>query len=926
MKKEYLKYLVLLFNIAFISINANAQNKWQPDSTAYHYLSRGNNIDQFKSSGLTTISKDLTIHNSNATSIRWDVPANSGKVSLLLLTGDIDLRKMVLYSVCRRNNVPNTITIYVNCVSGTRFFIGPTTKVSPSNFALPETDWHQMGSFIATGALNSANSNDLQHVKSISFETTNASVNCSLWIDEIKTIEPTGPVSIVHFNRFRSNADSLLVPFLLQKNLKANLDIPFGFAKSQLTETKSGLTYTYVGLNRIDTLVHNHGWSCTSHGSFYEDVRYLSATDLYKLCALDSFINHGLDARWCFSIPMDACTNSIFKQIKDWNIYSSIRKQDSGFNELPINNPYNLKFFRPTSASAGPNVGGTPFTISQMKSYVDSIQNNHGLLIMDFGSIITAPSNLFHESELTMQNDAYALVNYADSLQIPFITFEDLFKKDTAYVQHLTASDDYFILNTLSTSTLDVQLNDVAPNGSSLTLSIISPPVYGAATVIAGSIQYTPSSSCYITDTLSYTLSDGQSIDTARVFIQRMGSTIVAVKTGYCLPNTFALNVQVTGGLSPFSYNWQDGDTSQSRNVSGPDTLILIVTDNSGCSISDSLILTNNPKPDPTVTDSIQCGPGVPLCIVNSIGTNLWYDAPVAGNLLQTNGNTYTTSVNATTTFYVAVDYGTCISNRIPVKTILKKPFVQITSVDTAICPGPTGKIRLDANVDIGLSYKWLKNGIAIPTNATSNFYYSRKVASYQLQVTRNLDGCIDTSNTIIITAIDTPTISTTQGLTFCNGDSILLSLPVISGANYVWYQNNNPLINSNSDLRVFAAGTYFGIVNYHQGCALSTDTVTAIVNCTVGINEVASQPLILIAPNPSNADLTITIENNYTKELKITITNLQGSVIHLSHDNHIENGKVQYLLKTDDLPSGIYLCTIQLGTETFIRKFVVIK
>jgi len=622
MKMKFQKLLIIVLLIGNFK-EVKSQNQWQPDSTAYNYLSRGNNLEQYKSSGLTTISKDLTIHNSNSSSIKWDIPANSGNVVLTLLTGDIDLRNTVLYSVCRRNNIPNTITINVNTINNTSFIIGPTTKANTNNFALPETEWHQLGSYVSSQPKNNANPLDLEHVKSITFEAPNANVNVSLWIDEIKTIKPTGPACIIHFNRFRSNADSLLVPYLLQKNIKANIDFVFAFAKSKLTETKSGLTYSYVGLNRIDTLVHQHGWSCTSHGSFYDNLPYLSATDQYKLCALDSFTNHGFYAKWCFSIPVDDCTNDIFKKIKDWNFYKSIRKQDQGYNELPINNPFYLKFFRPTSASAGSNVGGIPLTPTQMKSFVDKIQINKGLLVLDFGSILTDSSNLFKESELTMLSDALELINYADSLNIPFITFEDLFKPDSNYIQLVKASDDYFSLTDLNNRLLDIQENDVTPTGSSSVINIIQAPFYGTASVSGGQISYTPPVTCFTLDTLFYTLSDGISIDTAKVFIQRMSSNISATQTGFCNPNTYNLNVITNGGGSPYSYLWQDGDLNQVRSVNGADTLFVTITDAIGCQITDSITLPNYSSPDPVALDSIQCGPGIPLCNVISSGTNL---------------------------------------------------------------------------------------------------------------------------------------------------------------------------------------------------------------------------------------------------------------------------------------------------------------
>ncbi len=916
-------FFILLIALLSFATKINAQNKWQPDSTAYHYLCRGNNPGQFKSSGLTSISQDNIIHNSNPSSIRWDIPANSGMQVLNLLTGDIDLRKLVLYAVCRRNNIPNKITIYVNTKAGTKFLIGGTTVSNSIQFSLPPTEWHQTGGYVEGLPQNNANTLDLQHVNSISFESPNANVDVSLWIDEIKTIAPTGPACVINFNRFRSNADSLLVPYMLSKNIKGNIDFVFSLAKTKLTETNFGLTYNYIGLSRIDTLVHLNKWSCSSHGSYYARLPRLSAADQYRLCALDSFTNNGFDVHWCLGIPHDDCTNAIFKKIKDWNFYKTIRKQDQGFNELPIDNPYYLRFFRPTSASAGSNVGGVPLSPQQMKGFVDSIQNNKGLLIVDIGSILLDSSSLYGDSELTMQRDAYQLIDYADSLNIPFLTFEDLFKPDSLYSQKLNASDDYFVLTNLNSVNLNVQLNDVAPNLSTITLNILSSPQNGTANVNGAEINYTPLVQCFVLDSLVYTISNGTITDTAKVFIQRWGSNIETIKTNYCNPNSFSLVVTPIGGKPNYSYLWSDGNTSKNRSFTGATTLYLTITDASGCIVNDSITLTNTPKPKPIVTDSIQCGAGIPLCSVISNGTILWYDSLANGTLLQTGGNTFNTIVNSTTTFYVAADYGTCISNRVPVKTTFDKPAVQISTSDTSFCP--RSYVRLDAVTDIDLSFQWYKDGVAIPTSAISDFYYARKTGYYNLQVTRNSDGCVNTSDSIYISAIDTPSISTNGNYTFCFGDSITLSLPVINSGNYSWFQNNIAIGNANnSNLTIFTAGNYFGKIVYPQGCNLNSDTITAIVNCTVGINQIKNPSFTCeIIPNPSTGDARIIITNEKPQPISIIVTSLDGKNAMTIADEIIGIGDYEYSL--GNLSSGIYICNIKTESKSYLKKFVVI-
>ena len=80
------------------------RNQWQPDSTAYEYLSKGENAAAFRSNRLSEIAVDSLRFKNNPHSIRWTIPPNSGTAILTFNLGDRDLRNQSLYFVCSRNN------------------------------------------------------------------------------------------------------------------------------------------------------------------------------------------------------------------------------------------------------------------------------------------------------------------------------------------------------------------------------------------------------------------------------------------------------------------------------------------------------------------------------------------------------------------------------------------------------------------------------------------------------------------------------------------------------------------------------------------------------------------------------------------------------------------------------------------------------
>ncbi|MCC6700663.1 MAG: hypothetical protein IT221_04020, partial [Fluviicola sp.] len=96
-------------------------------------------------------------------------------------------------------------------------------------------------------------------------------------------------------------------------------------------------------------------------------------------------------------------------------------------------------------------------------------------------------------------------------------------------------------------------------------------------------------------------------------------------------------------------------------NITSPVTYTVGVTASNGCSVSNTVSLIVNPLPTaPTATNSAQCGAQVPTASVASTSglptpSFVWYDAPIAGTVLQTStSTTFTTAISTTTTFYVS--------------------------------------------------------------------------------------------------------------------------------------------------------------------------------------------------------------------------------------------------------------------------------
>lgn len=921
--ESLVKYLVVVLVILSTGVNAQ-RNQWQPDSTAYQYLSKGDNPQQFHSDRLSRIEVDQQRFKNSHGSIRWTLPPNSGSAVLTLDLGDVNLRDFNIYTVCSRNNTVNTMNCFVNTVSGGHYRLTTVVKESATGFHLPCTEWHQMGQYLAGTFTSTTQQAELEHVTSITFEAGNSADTTILWIDEIKAIQPRGPVCVINFNRYRDQADTTLTPYLLQQGIKANIDFNYTFAKNQEEEDYNVVHFFSVGLGRIDTLVHQFGWSCNSHGSYYDQLPYLSPQNRQELISLDSFINAGFDARWVFSIPKDNVTPQIMKEISDYGQFRSVRRQYQDIQNLPVSNPFDFHYFRPTSALAGPNLNGTPLYLPEMKEYVDSCIKHKGLIVLDFGTIVDTPSVMYTDVETTLFSDAVGLIEYVDSLGLPFLNFEDIWGDDSVYVPSLTASDDLLILSGTQPEGLDVLQNDMLPPGDVPQLSILYGPLYGTALVSGDSIIYDANPACFDTDTIIYVLSNGIISDTATVRIRRMANVFTGEKTHYCNPNRFAVELNVQGGVRPYNFLWSEGSIAYSLELTGGSTYVVTITDASGCQLIDSIFLPNRVRPEPYVYNSVQCGSGVPTCsVVSPVDTIKWYADSLGVNLLQTGGSTYLGVIDSTTTLYVSIDYGICESNLVPVTIHLEKPAVSIIfESDTVGCPGTT--FALHAVTGEGLLYQWKRNGINIPNSNNSKFY-TFIPGTYSVEVIRPEDTCITVSEPYVLLLPDTAKVFTDSLFVICSGDSIRLFTYSSSQFSYMWYKDGVLLNNSSAyEIWVLDSGLYEVQVTGPDTCSLvSGQTWVSKSNCNVGLSDGEEWIGMQVFPVPATDRLNLLSLSELSGDASLNIYDLTGRLIY--HLNNLQYHQRSIVVDISSLSPGAYVAELQskegFGLVRFLKQ-----
>ncbi|WP_294676709.1 T9SS type A sorting domain-containing protein [uncultured Fluviicola sp.] len=282
------------------------------------------------------------------------------------------------------------------------------------------------------------------------------------------------------------------------------------------------------------------------------------------------------------------------------------------------------------------------------------------------------------------------------------------------------------------------------------------------------------------------------------------GNTVVWSTSGNAVGTTSTnrLNVVFTGNVAPAiqTISWSDGvgtiGTTNPLSVSPATTTTYTATITAaGCSVSPSptVTVTVNPLPSaPTAANSTQCGTQIPTASVTSTSglptpEFKWYDAAVAGTVLQSGtSTTYTTAISATTTFYVS-ELNTvtgCESARVPVTVTVSVPdAISASASAAAICLN--GSVNLTAaNTNPtpmqNYTYSWVStagSGAETPVAGNPVTITPTDAGSYTYTVTA-VDGGCTTVNTVSVTVNPSPTAVTaaSSAATICNGDMIDLT------------------------------------------------------------------------------------------------------------------------------------------------------
>ncbi len=241
-----------------------------------------------------------------------------------------------------------------------------------------------------------------------------------------------------------------------------------------------------------------------------------------------------------------------------------------------------------------------------------------------------------------------------------------------------------------------------------------------------------------------------------------------------------------------------------------------------------------------------------------------------------------------------------------------------------AICTGKA--VRLTANEGLGYRYQWQRNGTAI-AGATTSALTPTEPGTYSVIIRSN--SCTAISKpTQLLSALQQPVISTTDGTLIPPKGSIRLTTITGERMTYRWFLNDNAIATATGARLTASLPGKYTVEITQNGCSIMSAPLI-LINVPYPTNTPATVPEILIVkenlsifPNPAVHTLTVAYASDNTYDLTAHIVTLDG--VKLAGKLLYDNGSV-FLNQFDvsELPPGKYFIQVSDGRRSIAKPFV---
>lgn len=289
------------------------------------------------------------------------------------------------------------------------------------------------------------------------------------------------------------------------------------------------------------------------------------------------------------------------------------------------------------------------------------------------------------------------------------------------------------------------------------------------------------------------------------------------------------LEVSATGGFSNFTYEWDNGETTEYISGLAYGSYEVTVTDQMGCTETQSYFV-DEPLPlesDGTVTDE-SCDQGNGAVDADADGGVFPYEYTLNGN---SNGNGEFSDLAAGTYDVVIEDANGCFENYTFTVENTPAPVAMAAAANMVTCASPQVTVSgMGSATGPNISYQWTTSNGNIVSGATSLDVVVDAAGDYMLEVMDNVGGCSSMTMAAVSEDVSTPTITVSDNTELtCATTSVQICATVAAGHSVEWQLSGG---NSNETcITVDAADTYTAIVTAPNGCTNSANVEVGVSN-----------------------------------------------------------------------------------------------
>lgn len=296
------------------------------------------------------------------------------------------------------------------------------------------------------------------------------------------------------------------------------------------------------------------------------------------------------------------------------------------------------------------------------------------------------------------------------------------------------------------------------------------------------------------------------------------GLAITSINTTneYCGNGQGGANATITGGSQPYSFSWSNGASTEDISGVSAGTYTLTVTDDNGCSVSQSVTVINDAgtlaQTYGNAVDEVCSNSNGSIDIIISGGQTPysynWSNGATTEDLLNLSAGTYSC---------IITDAGGC-SISTPIYTINNQSGtlnISNVNLDNEICSNTAGSIEIAVSGGTSpYTFNW-SNG------ETTQDIYNLTAGTYVGTITDNSGCSVSTGNLVLVNESGTLNlVSSTSFDELCGNSTGSINIEVTGGTapiSYSWSNGSN-----SEDLSNVSAGNYSVVITDINGCSVT--------------------------------------------------------------------------------------------------------